>query len=212
MTRAYAEIYKENAEELLGSAFYYAASTCGIKADIFSVLFNANVYAARIEQGDPAVIIGMTGPELAISVITSSGLKMQFKDPKPAAYSRSAEYQLGRILVYYQWRTGYKFRNITNKLPVSELISLITKMNDCTEEEIAEKMDGSFAEEKHVLSLQERRKAAGLSQSRLAKLSGVNLRTLQQYEIGGKNIKKAAAITVKALAGPLGCTTDDLIG
>lgn len=60
--------------------------------------------------------------------------------------------------------------------------------------------------------LQERRKAAGLSQSQLADLvEGLSLRTLQHYEQGSKDINKAAASTVHRLAVVLGCRVEDLI-
>jgi transcriptional regulator with XRE-family HTH domain len=59
--------------------------------------------------------------------------------------------------------------------------------------------------------LQDRRKAKGLSQSQLAKASGVNLRMIQKYEIGGAQINGAALIKGKALADALGCLIEDLI-
>ena len=62
-----------------------------------------------------------------------------------------------------------------------------------------------------VRRLQAYRKALGLSQSQLAKESGINLRTLQQYEIGAKELNKASASTVLALTKTLKCDIEDLI-
>lgn len=45
----------------------------------------------------------------------------------------------------------------------------------------------------------------------LAELSGVNLRTLQQYEIGAKDINKAAAGSLQAMARVLGCEMSKLL-
>lgn len=59
--------------------------------------------------------------------------------------------------------------------------------------------------------LQEVRKAVGLSQSQLAERAGIPLRTLQHYEIGDKNIRKAAVDTVLALAEALGCSINEII-
>lgn len=56
------------------------------------------------------------------------------------------------------------------------------------------------------------RKERGLSQSKLSEISGVNLRTLQDYEQGHKDINKASAITVFKIAQALGCTVEDLLG
>ena len=59
--------------------------------------------------------------------------------------------------------------------------------------------------------LQEYRKRLGITQAVLAEKSGVNLRTLQQYEVGDKDIGKAAAGSVISLARVLHCEPEDLI-
>lgn len=61
------------------------------------------------------------------------------------------------------------------------------------------------------MKIQEIRKARGLSQRQLAEASGVNVRVLQHYEQGFKDINKAAAETVKALADALGVRMEDLL-
>lgn len=60
-------------------------------------------------------------------------------------------------------------------------------------------------------ALKKRREAIGLSQSQLAEKSGVNVRMIQNYEQGFKDINKAAAITVYQLAEALNCNMEDLI-
>lgn len=59
--------------------------------------------------------------------------------------------------------------------------------------------------------LQKKRQEAKLSQSQLAKKSGISLRTLQHYEIGDKDIRKAAVEKVLALAEALECEIKDII-
>lgn len=61
------------------------------------------------------------------------------------------------------------------------------------------------------MKIQEIRKARGLSQRQLAEASGVNVRIIQHYEQGFKDINKAAAITIKALADALGVRMEDLL-
>lgn len=60
-------------------------------------------------------------------------------------------------------------------------------------------------------NLQKKRQEAGLSQSQLAEKAGLSLRTLQHYEIGDKDIRKAAIKTVLALAEALGCDINEII-
>ena len=49
------------------------------------------------------------------------------------------------------------------------------------------------------------------SQAKLAEASGVNIRMIQYYEQGFKDINKAQAITVYKLAEALDCGMEDLI-
>lgn len=59
--------------------------------------------------------------------------------------------------------------------------------------------------------LQNARKSAGLSQSKLAEISGVGIRMIQDYEQGHKDINGARAITVYNLAQALGVTIECLL-
>ena len=55
------------------------------------------------------------------------------------------------------------------------------------------------------------RKEKGLSQSELAKKSGINVRLIQHYEQGTKDINKAQVVTVLQLAEALEVDVYDII-
>ena len=59
--------------------------------------------------------------------------------------------------------------------------------------------------------LKEFRIKAKLSQSQLSNLTGVNLRMIQFYETGFKNINHAHADTIFKLARVLNCNMEDLL-
>ncbi len=59
--------------------------------------------------------------------------------------------------------------------------------------------------------LKDIRKNSGLSQSKLSEASGVNVRMIQDYEQGHKNINTAQALNVYKLAQALGVTVEDLL-
>lgn len=59
--------------------------------------------------------------------------------------------------------------------------------------------------------LKEIRKNKKMSQSKLAELSSVNLRLIQDYEQNHKNINNAKAITLYKLSKVLECTIEDLL-
>ncbi|WP_418567000.1 helix-turn-helix transcriptional regulator [Peptacetobacter sp.] len=62
-----------------------------------------------------------------------------------------------------------------------------------------------------MIKLKQYRENHNLSQSKLSELSGVNLRTIQSYEGGLKDINKAQALTLYKLAKVLDCTIEDLL-
>lgn len=59
--------------------------------------------------------------------------------------------------------------------------------------------------------LQKFRKNKGLSQNQLAKISGINVRSLQKYETGERDINRVAGITLHKLAQALECNIEDLL-
>ena len=63
----------------------------------------------------------------------------------------------------------------------------------------------------NMTNLKRIREAAGISQSKLAEESGVNIRMIQHYEQGVKDLNHAQAITVHRLAQALECKVEDLL-
>lgn len=61
------------------------------------------------------------------------------------------------------------------------------------------------------MKLQEMRKAAGLSQSQLAEIVGMNRRTLQSYEQGKKIFDHARIDTILKVCNALCCRLEDVI-
>ena len=61
------------------------------------------------------------------------------------------------------------------------------------------------------MTLQDMRKKAGLSQSELAAVSKIKLRTIQQFECGQRNINNAKLDTLCTLSLAMNCTIYDLL-
>lgn len=79
------------------------------------------------------------------------------------------------------------------------------------EEDWEDYIDGKQIRLERMTSLKEMREAKRMSQSQLASLSGINYRTLQQYEQGNRDIHKASVDTVLKLADVLGVKIEDII-
>lgn len=207
---AYAETYLSNAMENLGEAFDYAVNACGFTLDEFMELFLASGYADDFGNGNPKIISGLSGTELAMEVITKSGKMMDFSEAA-VAYDCSPEYWCGWILAYYQWATGRTFRNIHSQISMREIYKLYPTHHEAAEEKFVDTVNAMLARKKEPTKLQQQRRLCGYSQKQVAEKSGVNLRTLQQYESGAKNLSKASVSTVAALANVLGCKIEDIV-
>lgn len=66
----------------------------------------------------------------------------------------------------------------------------------------------AIVQETHLKVIRENR---GISQTELAKLSGVKLRSIQMYEQKVNDIDKAQVGTIYKLSGVLGCMVEDLL-
>lgn len=60
-------------------------------------------------------------------------------------------------------------------------------------------------------NLKRKREEKGISQAELSKKSGINLRTIQNYEQGFKNINNGKVISIIALSEALDCSIYDII-
>lgn len=59
--------------------------------------------------------------------------------------------------------------------------------------------------------LKEKREAAGMSQAELARLTGISVRVIQNYEQGTRPLNGARAITLYQIAKALHCSVEDLL-
>lgn len=210
MIHAYAEAYLDDAMKNLGEAFDYATNACHLTLDELMDLFITSGYAESFGNGNPKVISGLSGTELVMEVIEKSGKTMSFPDAQ-TAYDYSPEYWCGWILAYYQWITGRSFKDIRDNISMKEIRKLYDALHEASEDKFVDTVDAIIKRKNSPTKLQQRRKQCGYSQKELSEKSGVNLRTLQQYELGAKDINKASVSAITALAKALDCKVEDLM-
>lgn len=210
MIHAYDEMYLDDAMQNLGEMFDYAVLTCKMDIDEFFQIFILSGFAEQFGKGVPQYVCGMSGTELAQLVIEKSGIEIELP-PARIDYACSPEYWCGWIFAYYQWNTNQSFKDIYRKISMKELERLYPTLHEAPEEKSIDVLNQRMRMKSYGTRLQAMRKQAGFSQKKLAQKSGVNLRTLQQYEIRAKDINKAAATTLLSLAQVLGCRMEDLV-
>ncbi len=204
---AYNGIYMEKAMDSMGRMLETAVYDLKQDADSFFALFISSGCASLFACGDVRTIAGMSGSELAYSVMEKSGLRAE-RTVQRFSNTVSPEMTAGRCLAYYQWKTSLPFEEITAAAPVSEIIGLCGP--DATDGEICSRIDSRVRSRFHETRLKTLRLQSGMSQSRLAEVSGIPLRTIQQYEQRQKNINKAQFEYLIRFASALNCDPADL--
>ena len=207
---AYTETYLPRAQKNLGEAIDYAVNACDLNADDFMERFIASGLASEWEEGSPRVLAGLSGTELVRDVYATTGEDAKWPAPQ-RAFALSREYWAGWVLAYYHWWTSRSFRDIARIASVQSAIEMYNPLHEESENRFVDRMEELAAEQKQIQSLKSLRQLRGWSQNDLAERSGVNIRSIRQYEQNPKTIERAEVRAVKALAQALTCRIDDLI-
>lgn len=212
MTNAYSELYLDDAMMNLGDMVEYAVCDLGFDPDEFFGWFISSGIASKFEKGNPKYVAGMSGFELADTVLGTVNVVYQRREPSYPDF-KGREYWAGWILAYYQWETGKRFEDIVKGgLPLSTVLSMYI-LHEADERKFVETANEILERnrEKRKTKLYEIRKARGFTQQQLSETSGVTLRMIQLYEQRQNDISKAQVAVVIRLARALGCEVEDLI-
>lgn len=223
---AYSELYLMDAMENLGEMADFAVHALGADLDGFWSMFIATGYAREYGYGSPRVVAGMSGTEIAVRVGEQAGLALPVHAYDTAAqqaessveglsglgaFGLSCEYWCGWVLAYYQWSCARSFKDIHRVLSMSDIQRMYPTFHEESEERFAEAANEMIRQRKAPTRLQAQRSIAGLSQSQLARKSGVGIRAIQQYEQRSKDINRASVDRVTALARALHCCPEDIL-
>ena len=181
MIHAYSEDYLNNAQKILGDMMDYAVNTYEFSPNQFYEMFLVSDVSMQFQTGNPTYVAGKTGCELVKEVIRKSGLLIPELEDE-MYLDKSPEYWCGWALAYYQWYTGRSFMKIYHAVSIEEIFKYVSSLSrngyfpDFVET-INEKWDQYYVE----TNLKRLRMLSGLSQSELAKRSGVALRQIQLF-------------------------------
>lgn len=210
MIHAYDKAYLEKARTALGRMLDFAVYDLKYDISTFFDLFIHSGVAERFESGDFSVTVGKSGVELAYLVLENSNISFQRIVPTYPV-NRSEEYWTGWALAYYQWETAISFAGIVRYISIRDILALYSPYHEMDIRQFVDKMNALYRAAQPETNLKCRRKSAGLSQRALSDLSGVPLRTIQQYEQRQKNINRAQGESLVMLANTLCCRVDDLL-
>lgn len=189
--------------------FEYGVMVYGMPLDDFYAGFLSSELCERFEMGDSSVIAGMSGTEMARSIICGD---KEVDLPSPHFDTdRSRAYWLGWSLAYYQWSKNISFKKITENVTINEIIEMYPKYHEMDIRQFADGLDEMRMQAAKESSHKRLRRLAGYSQREVSEITGIPLRSLQAYEQRQKNINNAGADYVCRLAKTLNCDIEMLM-
>ena len=210
MYRAYRKTYLYHAARNFGDMMDYAVNDCDIDGCLFLHMFISSGLAHQFERGNPRVVAGKSGVDLAIEAITKTTGNAPKAVPSMSDY-RTSEYWGGWALAHYQWYTARSFSSILRFMPFSDILNMYYTLHEADITKFYEAADEIYTSARPHTNLKRIRELTGLSQSKLAAEAGVSLRSIQMYEQRNKDINKAQALTTVKIARALGCEVEDLM-
>ena len=208
--RAYQEIYLSKAQAVLGNAFDYAINTCNIPGESFVKLFITSSVSKRMENGEPALLAGKSGIEIAADVLLETTGKPPEADPQEHL-GRTQEYWIGWAVCYYQWFSARSYSDIFKVLSYEDLANMYHTLHEADITKFVDIADEKIREHFKDTNLKRIRSSYGCTQAELAKRSGVTLRSIQMYEQRNKDINKASADALYRISRVLGCSMESLL-
>lgn len=210
MIHAYDKVYLGKARIVLARMLDFAVYELNYSMEEFFELFIQSGVAKRFEQGDFSILVGKSGVEVAYEVLEKT--TGEVKRIKPHyTMERSEEYWTGWALAYYQWETSCSFENIIKVIPIQYVKALYSPYHEMDIRHFVDKMNELYFAANPHTNLKLRRRQVGLSQKELAELTGIPLRTIQQYEQRQKNINKAQVEYLIQLSKTLCCEVECLL-
>ncbi len=210
MIRAYSEFYLSDAKNHWAEMLDYAVNDCRINPDWFSQLFIQTGFADHFEKGNPGVVAGKSGIEIVSEILRQTNSMDNIVSPT-FSDERSPEYWAGWALAEYQWYTARRYKDIFVRLPLSQIIGMYPVYHQMDIRQFIDTVEKIFSTAPMETKLKQIRESRELSQTELAALSGVKLRSIQMYEQRVNNIDKAQVQTLYKLSRVLGCTVEDLL-
>ena len=211
MIRAYDKLYLEDAMRNLAVALDYGAMSCAGGISEFYDRMLAGRVIRHFENGNPRFLVGMSGIDLAQSIIESTGGRFDRFDY--VLEDRSVIFWTGWALAYLQWFTGMSFDALKKRgIDERRVIRMYPAFHEADLSKFVASALKIMAEsETGISSLKRQRKSAGFTQQELSERSGVSLRMIRAYEQNKQDISKAESEAVLNLASVLGCSPYSLL-
>lgn len=210
MIHAYDESYLYDAKRKLAIVIDYLAYFCKLKNDQIQNILSRSKSLNFFCLGHPTYLSGMSGIELAMKVASEFIDISNIEEYQPT-FEKTPEYWTGWVLADYCW---YKCKTLGDVFYAIDYVKILNMYHLYHEMDITqfyETMDKYIKEGAIKTRLRIMRELNNLSQSQLAKKSGVSLRSIQLYEQRVNDIDKAQVQTLFKLAKTLNCSIEKIL-
>lgn len=211
MIHAYDEDYLYHAQNNFGHMIDFAVNTCEYGLSEYFQMFLASNVCRQFENGNPAYIAGKTGCEL-VRLVVSEICEKELEEDDVMYIDRSPEYWLGWSLAHYVWEKNKKFSYVLEAVKPDHLLCMYDTLHEADISKFVMHVDRMLESYYRQSAIARFRAYANLTQAMLAEKSGINVRIIQSYEQGIRDIRKAQFDTVLRLAKALECEPEDLCG
>ena len=141
MARAYKKMYLQDAMRNLAVMLDCGVRKYGYPIEEFYQKFLACNVSRQFAAGNPRYLVGMSGAELADSVVEALGGTVQEKND--GTYTVGPEYWAGWALAYYQWLTCRSFAYMHKKgLGIREVLAMYYPLHEADLSRFATAADG----------------------------------------------------------------------
>ena len=140
MARAYKKTYLNSAMRNLAVMMDCGVRKYGYPIEEFYEKFLASELSRQFAKGNPRYLVGMSGAELADSVVEASGGTLS--DQNDGTYAVGPEYWAGWALAYYQWLSRRSFSYMQRKgLGINEVIAMYYPLHEADLSKFADAAD-----------------------------------------------------------------------
>ena len=137
---AYDALYLEKGKNALGQMLDYAVHDLGYEIEDFFERFIASGLARSFALGNPSLVVGRSGVELAwMTLELTEGAVPSTRPQYPA--DRSEEYWTGWALAWYQWARNLPFEDILHRVPIGVVRDLYYPYHEMDLRQFGDRMD-----------------------------------------------------------------------
>lgn len=187
--------------------FDYAVNVCDIDGDKVWEYFVVTNYAKQFENNNPKFVLGKSSIEIVTEILKKIR-NADVPEKEYISFDRTPEYWAGWILSQYQIYSELSFKKIHSLISFERLVRMYHPYHGAPPEKTFEILDNQLNKKESGLKVQ--REQMGLSQSGLAKKTGISIKTIQAYEQRLKSMKHARLETLENLSEELACEIEDL--